>query len=170
MISPHPTSFDLVCFFLKFFECTIFRGWCKIIVWKSRVCQNWGFQKMGGRHLFRVWWWWWLLLHDVTRWFRGVFKKPYKNSFPLVARCKKQTNIPKKQKGNFLTPLFFGGGGIKSVQEVLPLFCPPPKKRILKILQNPYFYSVSSKNVGGRHFFIKAYVKRRRLLEGQNKW
>ena len=85
----------------------------------------------------------------------------------LLDAKKKQKNIPQK-KGNkkaiFYTP--FGGGGLKSVQELVPLV---PKKRIFKILKNPYFYSVSRKSWWWSLWAKKAYVKSRTLLEGQTK-
>ena len=73
----------------------------------------------------------------------------------------KKENIKLAKKAKRYTPFW---AGLKSVQEVLPLF--GPKKWLLKILKNHNFIAFSEE-VGGGHFFKKAYVKKRRLLEGQ---
>ena len=98
-----------------------------------------------------------MLLHDVTRCFRRVFKNPiqYFCFNTLLLDAKETENMKKQKKAKKLHPCL---GGLKSGQEVVPLF---PQKCFF-VPQNPQnpFYSVSRK-VGGGHF-----LQKRPMLKG----
>ena len=95
-----------------FFECTV-RGGAKLLFGKVVFGQNWGLQKMGGRHF-------WggvgcggggcycMMLLDALQ---GCSNKPYKNWLflnTLLLDAKTEKHPKKSKKGNFLHP-FLGG-------------------------------------------------------------
>ena len=84
----------------------------------------------------------------------GCSKKPYKISFlnTLLLEAKKQKKIPTMAILFKKNPF---GGALKAY-------------RNLKILKNPYFIVFPPKSWWWSLFSKKAYVKRRRLLEGPN--
>ena len=74
------------------------------------------------------------------------------NPKPLIAKIALQTNSLEKKAQKIYAHFFWGGGGLKNGQEVVPHFF--PKEGVFKVLKNPNFYSVSRK-IGGGHFFQK---------------
>ena len=114
--------------------CTVFGGWCKISVLKKigqkRVSEKKIVHLFLGEFRFSS-----LLLHDVTRCFRRVCKKPYKNRFFLahpVARFrrnrkKKKKKGPKKSNTQKM-------GGLENGQEVVPPFFFQKSRVFIKIL------------------------------------
>ena len=143
-----------------FIECTVFRGWCKIIFWKSCVLSKLGFSENGWSPAFwGGWWWWWLLLHDVTRCFGRVFKKPYNNSFSLntlfLDAKQRKHPPPKRLKTRIFYTSFLGGGRLKKRTGTCSTFIFFPTKRIFKILKNLAWPCLQSLAVKKSFIFCK---------------
>ena len=82
------------------FLCTIFRGWCKISVFERCFWSKKRFPKKNVHHFWGSLGFTSLLLHDVTRCFRRVCKKLYKNRFFVehpLARCRRNRKRRKKR-------------------------------------------------------------------------
>ena len=121
---------------LEIFWCRIFRGWCKISVLEKNWSKK-GFptKKMCtfflGSFGFTS-----LLLHDGTRCFRRVCKKPYKNSFflsTLLLDAEETEKRRKKNKESNTQKM----GGLENGQEVVPPFF--PKNGVFQNPQKPLF-------------------------------
>ena len=101
----------------------------------------------------------WLLLHDVTRCFRGVCKKPYKNRLFLSTLLldaeetekQQEEKNPKKSNTHFL-------GGLRKRAGSSSTFFAPKKRVFFKILKNPIFIVFPEKWVA-TIFFKKAMLQ-----------
>ena len=102
-----------------------------------------------------------MLLHDVTRCFRRVFKKPYNIVYlkTLLLDAKNNKHPNKKAKKEKNAPLFFGGGGLKAYKNLFHFF-PPKKGEVSKSSEIPIFRACPAK-VGGGHF-----LQKRPILKG----
>ena len=152
------------------FLCTVFRGWCKISVFEKKNWSKKGFPKKKmctfflGSFGFTS-----LLLHDGTRCFRRVCKKPYKNSFFWHALLldaeeteKRRKNKKKAQKK--VTPIF--GWPSKRAGSSSTIFL--QKIGFSKSSKNPIFIAFPEKWVA-TIFFQKGYVTKRTDLEAKKK-
>ena len=148
----------------EIFLCTVFRGWCKISVFEKKLVKNGVSEKKLCTFFLRSFGFTSLLLHDGTRCFRRVCKKPYKNRFfwhtllldaeETEKKKKQKKKAPKKNNTQFL-------GGLENGHEVVPPCF--SKKSFFFFFQNPqktYFYSVSRKNGWQPFFFKKAMLQR----------
>ena len=95
-----------------------------------------------------------LLLHDVTRCFRRVCKKPYKNRVFLSTLLldAEETEKKKKKKGQKKSNTHFWGG-LENRQEVVPPFF-SKTSGLSKSSKTPIFIAFPEK-LGGDHFFFK---------------
>ena len=152
---------------MEIFWCTVFRGWCKISVLKVGFGQKRGFRKKMCTFFLGSLGFTSLLLHDVTRCFRRVCKKPYKKCvFLSTLLLDAEETEKRKKKRPKKSNTHFGGGGLENGQGVAPPFF-SNKSGFSKSSKIPIFVAFPEKLVGN-HFFQKGYVTKRTDLEGKN--
>ena len=106
-----------------------------------------------------------LLLHDVTRCFRRVCKKPYKNRVclsTLLLDAEETEKRRKKKAPKKVTPNVWVA--LKTGRKQFHHFC--PKNRVFQNPQKPYFIAFPEK-MGGNHFFSKRLCYKEDRLRGK---